>query len=476
VLERKLSHVTSKLAINLGEAITHKVHLGLGGCVLFKNKHIGLTTLWALQAGVSFLAQAVIAAYFGTSLSLDAYLVGTALPTLVYMIVSSAFVASITMYFNQVKMREGEAAAAECISGLIMIAGGIGLLLTIAIFIGADAVVRIIAPGFTTSALEEAIGCLRITSLSLPFLIMYSLLIGLLNAQHIFVMTTIASILLVGLIPAPIMLGATVTSQSLAWGFNSGAVSACSLLLSVAGYNGSLCRIRMRLSDWKEALSVSIAPMSTAAAVHLLWLSERYFASSLDPGTISALNYGLRIVNFVAGGLSFATSTVLLPYLSAWMAAGERQKAAGFNRKTIIGISICAIAGIVLVTMGSNWLVRLAYGRGKFGDASITLTTTAVWLYLGVFVSYLYGVVMTPNALAMNERRLVIIASIALLSCYLVVAPFLKAIFGYEGLPLAASLAFMTNLSVLVWGMWKSHPDLYWKPRHHKITSPVTSA
>jgi putative peptidoglycan lipid II flippase len=443
--------------------------------MILKSKHIGLTGVWILQGAVSFGAQAVVAAYFGASLVLDAYLIGITLPTLIYMIISSAFVATITMYFNQVKMREGEEAALASVSGLIIVAGGIGLLLCIACFAEAELLVAVIAPGFSEIAIKEAKICLEITSLSLPFLMIYSLLIGLLNAQHIFLIPTIASILLVGLIPVPVLLGASVTSQSLSWGFNSGAVAACLLLLGVARLNGLLFKIRIWWSDWTHALSVSVAPLCAAASVHLLWLSERYFASSLDPGAISALNYGLRIVNFIAGGLSFATSTVLLPYLSAWIEAGEREKAAVFNRKTLIGTAICTGVGIVLLIEGSEWLVRLAYGRGKFGETAITLTTTAVWLYLGVFISYLYGVILTPNALAMNEKKLVGISSTVSLISYLFMASIFKTMYGYSGLPLAASLAFMISLVILIFGMFKRHPDFYWKPTQPKVPDAVVS-
>jgi putative peptidoglycan lipid II flippase len=427
----------------------------------FKTRHIGLTGLWALQGIVSFGAQAVIAAYFGAGAVLDSYLVGTAIPTTIYMIVSTALVAAATVYFNQVKAREGESAAFQSISGLFIIVLGVGIILGILLFSEAEWLVSSIAPGLGNNTYSKAIRCLQLTSISLPFLMTYSLLVGLLNTQHMFYRTTLASIVLVGVVPLPILLGAQVSAEALSWGFNAGAFGACFLLFTVGVYKGQLRKGRIWWSDLRHALSISLPPLGAAASTHVLWLSERYLASSLDPGTISALNYGQRIVNFIAGGLTFATSSLLLPYLSAWIEAGERDQAASFNRKAIAGTSICAAIGLMLLIGGGEWLVRLAYARGRFDESAIALTTTAVWLYLGIFVAYLYGVVINQNAIAMNEKRLILLSSAVSLLSYLSLAPALRDIFGYKGLPLSASLAFMLGGAISLISMFKRHPDLY---------------
>jgi len=437
----------------------------------FTIRHIGLTGFWVLQGMVSFAAQAVIAAYFGTTAMLDSYLVGVTLPTTIYMIISTALGPAAVVYFNQVKAREGDTAAFQSISGLLILLGGSGIAMWILLFTGADRLVTWLAPGLNDLVKVEAIRCLQITSLSLPLLMMYSLLIGLLNAQHMFFRTTLASILLVGLVPLPVLLGSQKSAGALAWGFNAGAFAACFLLFLVGVYKKQLRTGRIWWSDLRHALSISLPPLGAAACAQALWLAERYFASSLDPGTISALNYGQRIVNFIGGGLTFATSALMLPYLSAWVEAGERDEAANFNRKAMIGTTICAVAGVILILGSADWLVRLAYARGHFDALAIASTTTAVCSYLGIFVAYLYGAIITPNALAMNEKQLMLLSSAVPLMAYLLLTPVLVEIFGYRGLPLSASIAFMLGLVWSVIGMWRKHSDFYWKPGRQTISA-----
>jgi putative peptidoglycan lipid II flippase len=436
----------------------------VGTPVIFNAEHIGLTGIWLLQGIISFAAQAVIAAYFGSGAALDAYLVGTTLPTTIYMITSSTLVAATTVYFNQVKAREGETAAFQSISGLLVVVFAGGIVLGVLLYAQADRIVGAIAPGLDHHATAKAAQCLQLTSMTPPFLAMYSLLTGFLNAQRMFFLTTLAGTVLVGLVPLPVLLGMQVTPEALSWGFNGGAVGAWALLFAVGLHGRRLRRGRILWSDWRQALSIGLPLLTAAGSVHVLWLIERYFASSFYPGTISALNYGLRIVNFIAGGLTFATSTLLLPYFSAWIEGGERARAAGFNRKTMAGTTLCTIAGLILLTGGGEWLVRLAYGRGRFDEAAIALTTTAVWLYLGIFIAYLYGVVINQHALAMQEKRVIVVSSSTVLLSYLVLAPLLMNAFGFKGLPLSASIAFMLGLAVSIAGMWRKHADFYWRP------------
>src|SRR4030095_4793657 len=106
---------------------------------------------------------------------LDSYLVGVTLPTTIYMIISTALGPAAIVYFNQVKSREGDTAAFQSISGLLILLGGSGILILMPLFARADDFAAWLAPGLNDLAKGEAIHCLQITSLSLPFLMMYSL-------------------------------------------------------------------------------------------------------------------------------------------------------------------------------------------------------------------------------------------------------------------------------------------------------------
>jgi putative peptidoglycan lipid II flippase len=204
---------------------------------------------------------------------------------------------------------------------------------------------------------------------------------------------------------------------------------------------------------------------------HAVWVSERYFASSLPPGGISALNYGQRIMNFVAGGLTFVTSTTLLSHLSSCLENGDTTKAARLNCQAIRVTNVCAIVGVLGIAFGGEWIVRFAFARGQFDEPAIALTTTALQLYLGMFVAYLYSVVLARNALAVGEGKVMVTSTATLLASYLLIAPILLRLFSYRGLAVSASLAWLLSLFVYSFSMRRRYPSLYQSLREDNSTS-----
>jgi len=441
-----------------------------------KSFDLGLASIWLVQTIVSFLAQAVIAAYFGAGADLDAYLVGTTLPTTIYMIVSTGLGATVIIYYNRAKSSAGKSEAREKIGGLMVVLATISLLAAILTFLAADILVRLIAPGLLNEVHEKAVACLRITAPSLPFIILFCLLTGLLQAEGHFYVTSISPILLTGLVPLPVIVRQDLSPETLAWGFNLSAGASCLFLLAVTVLNKLVQKGQLAWTEWKYMIALGAPAFVAASLTHGVWMLERYFASSLPPGGISALTYGQRIVNFVAGGLTFATSTTLLSHLSAWIENGETARAADLNRRVIRKTMVYAFAGVIGLSIGGEWLVRLAFERGQFDELAVGQTTTAVKLYLGMFVAYLFSVVWGRMALAVGEGKLMVMSTATLLLSYLVLAATLLRLLEFKGLALAASVAWLLSLSVYLYGMHRKYPYLYFQGTSKNINPKVLKA
>jgi len=432
--------------------------------------------MWLFQTLISFLSQAIVAAYFGTGANLDAYLVGTTIPTTIYMIVSTGLGAAAIVYFNQVKARAGKSEACEKIGGVAVAASMISVLMAIFIFGAADELIELFTPGLSSEVHQKAVACLRITAPSLPFIVLLCLLTGLLQAEGHFYITSLASILFVGLVPLPVLISEQISSESLALGFDLSATGSCLFLLGTSISKQLITNGRVQWVEWKYLVALSAPAFTAACFTHGMWLVERYLASSLHPGAISALNYGQRIINFLAGGLTFVTATTLLPHLSLWLESGEKGAAAAFNRRAMLLTTIFAIAGTLSLAVGGEWLVRLAFARGEFDEAAVGLTTTAMYLYIGVFVGYLFSVVLGRNALAVNEGKMMVASSSTLFIAYLAVAPVLQKTLSFQGLALAASVAWVLSFSVYFYGMHRKYPFLYVQEARNSLNTRVSKA
>ena len=423
--------------------------------------HLGLTVMWLFQAFISFLSQAIVAAYFGASAKLDAYVVGTTIPTTVYMIVSASLSAAGILYVNQLKAREGEAEARKKIGGLMIGLLAASVCMTILTFLLAYHLISLIAPGLGHEVHQNAVACLRITALSIPFLVLFSLMTGLLQAEGRFYVTSLSSIFFVGLAPLPILLGQEASAEKLAWGFNLSAVTSFILLFAVSISNQLIKNGPLEWFELKHAITLSMPVLLAGFFTHTVWVFERYFASSLPPGGISALNYGQRILNFVAGGLTFVTSTTLLSHLSSCLKNGDTSQAARFNYQVMKVTNVCAVVGAVSIALGGEWIVRVAFARGQFDETAIALTTTSLQLYLGMFVAYLYSVVYARNALAVGEGTVMVTSTVVLLASYLLITPLLLRLFSFRGLALSASLAWLLSVFVYSFLMRRRYPFLY---------------
>jgi putative peptidoglycan lipid II flippase len=417
--------------------------------------------MWVIQTLTSFLSQAIVAAYFGAGESLDAYVVGTTIPTTLYMIVSATLSTATIVYINQLKTREGDATARKKIGGLMIGLLTISVCTMILVFLLATDLINLIAPGLIQQVHQKAVACLRITVLSIPFLTLFSLMTGLLQAEGRFYVTSLSSIFFVGLVPLPILLSQDPSAETLAWGFNLSAMTSCILLFAVSISNQLIKTGRLEWSEFKHAIALSMPVLVAAFFTHTVWIFERYFASSLPPGAISALSYGQRVLNFVAGGLTFATSTTLLSDLSSCLRNGDTSQAARLNCQIMQVTNICAVVGVVSILVGGEWIVRVAFARGQFDESAIALTTTSLHLYLGMFVAYLYTVVLARSALAVGGGAVMVTSTAVLLASYLVLTPVLLRLFSFRGLALSASLAWLLSAFVYFLFMKRRYPFLY---------------
>jgi putative peptidoglycan lipid II flippase len=376
------------------------------------------------------------------------------------MITYTGLGASATVYFCRQKLQSGEMEASKKFGGIIVTITAISVLGATLIGLLANQFVQLSAPGLEFGVHQHAVKCLEISSLSLPFVTVFSFLNGLLQADKRFYATGLGSSIFVGFVPIPILVWEA-SPEFLAWGYDLSAALGCMFLLAMA-YLGKLVRLgKVSFPELKETVLLAAPAFTAASLTHSVWFLERTFASSLPAGGISALNYGQRIVNFVANGMTFATSTTLLSYLSTWLAKGDKDQAGAFNRQVMAWTTVLALIGTCGIFIFGESLIRLVFARGHFDESAIELTTIAARLYLGTFVAYLFTVVLGRNALAVNEGTVMIRSGVAFLSTYLLIAPLLQQMLSMRGLAMAASAASVFSGIFYFWGMYKKYPYLY---------------
>lgn len=133
---------------------------------------------------------------------------------------------------------------------------------------------------------------------------------------------------------------------------------------------------------------------------------ERIIASFLPPGTLTALNWGFKIISSLAELLAGSVGTVALPGLAK--AVARRAKAE--ERKTFrdmleISLALVSPAMVFCLLLNRN-IIRLVFERGNFTPEATTLMSTVFFYYSLSLLLFSFVRVLTFYLFARNEARI----------------------------------------------------------------------
>jgi putative peptidoglycan lipid II flippase len=121
--------------------------------------------------------------------------------------------------------------------------------------------------------------------------------------------------------------------------------------------------------------------VTTAVAWQGLVIVERMIASFLPPGTITALNYGYKILATLSELLAGSVGTAALPALSRAVAAPAREERQRTFRTTL-EISLVLVSPVtVFCLLLSRNIIRLLFERGRFTPEATALMGEVLFYY-----------------------------------------------------------------------------------------------
>jgi putative peptidoglycan lipid II flippase len=108
---------------------------------------------------------------------------------------------------------------------------------------------------------------------------------------------------------------------------------------------------------------------------------ERIIASFLPAGTLTALNYGFRILGTLAELLGGSVGTAALPMLSRAVTSGNREEEHKTFRDTLeISLLLLTPMAVFCLTLSHN-VIRLVFQRGQFTPGATGVMTLIFFYY-----------------------------------------------------------------------------------------------
>ena len=421
---------------------------------------VGLAVLCSRLLGL--LREVVFTSLFGAGRNMDAFLTAFRTPNMLRdLFAEGALSAAFVTTFSKKIATEGDQSAWALANKVATLTAIFMSAITLFGVLLAPWIVALLAPGFDPEKTALTVLLVRIMY---PFILLVSLaalVMGMLNAKHVFGVPAMAS--------SFFNLGSIIGGVSLGWWidptFGSRALVglACGTLiggfLQLAVQVPSLFKVGFRFRpdfQWRDegvrkVLQLMGPAVVAASAVQVNVLINTIFASYLEDGAVSWLNIAFRLMQLPLGIFGVAVATVTLPLVSRSVALGNKTEFRGALAHAIRLVMLLTIPSAIGLIILSEPITGLIYERGRFTALATEQTAAALRFYAIGLVAYSADKVLAPAFYALDKRHLPMLVSL----CSIIVNAGLNWFFtfqlmlGHRGLALSTSLVAITNFFFL---------------------------
>ena len=363
---------------------------------------------------VTFITEAILANYLGTTWQSDAYYMVTSIQNVIYPMLSvGIWKVYLPIYKEKITLGETDLAD-ELTDQVITVFTAVSIVVVSVLMIFSSGVVSVIAPGFEGQTKELCAQLVRLSAPMYVFIMAAAVYASMLQCHNRFLGSQIREVAS----HIPTILTAVFFFPK--FGIYS---------LGVALVFGGMLRLAVELPfvDWgyrfkpsfgkksKEfALMMKRLPSAlvSAGVGRLNVLVDKMMASALAAGAVSALNYGSRLTNVFSGLLSNAVATALYPQMVELISLKKSEELNALLTRIIKIFAVVMFPVTAACILFRFDLVAAVFGRGAFGQDSVNLTAGVFACYsAGLFfvavnavfvnVFYGYGDTKTPMTIAL---------------------------------------------------------------------------
>ena len=346
---------------------------------------------FAIAKLISLLQTLIIAQAFGVGRELDAYVAANRIPELIVILISGG---ALTHAF--IPVFSGFLANGDLDSAWTLSSHLINTIFTVALAISAVVflltpwlVSNVVAPGFDSVTAQNTIDMMRILLLSTIIFAVSGIFSGILNSHQHFLLPALAPIMFdVGILFGVLFLLPRFGVHGIAYGAVLGAALHFSIQVPGLFRYQMKWRLELGLRNpqlWR-VIRLMLPRIGGLGVFSLNFLVMNNIASRLGVGSVSALDWGWRLMQIPQTLIGTAMGIVIFPTLAALSEmndlAGKRDAMTGALRF----ILICSIpSAIGLIVLGRPLISLLE--RGAFDSSASALVYSTLSMFtLGLIV------------------------------------------------------------------------------------------
>ena len=393
----------------------------------------------------------ITAGYFGTGVDNDAYASAYTLFYLPVLLFNSCITATVVPLFveerEKYSLQHSNRFASNALN-LFMLAS---LIIAAVMFAFAEPIVKLIFR-FDAEGIALTVRLTRIMMLGLVFNVASIVLSSLLNAMEKFMAAQLTGFpLSVAVILSTVLFSGSLGIEAVAWGvFAASVLQALILIPFLVGWFDYHIIIDPRDERFHRLLKLAGPAVLSMGVSEINHLIDRSLASGLVSGSISAMNYGYKLITFLLGVLMVPLTTVMFSKMSKMAAENDKVGLLASLRRGVLLISMATLPIVAVAMVMSQDVVKLVYMRGNFGMDSVRLTAGVLLFYLVGVLSFGFRDYMNRTFHAIQDTKTPFRVSCLVVALNVVLNLILRIFMGANGLALATSISSYCGLATLL--------------------------
>ncbi len=361
-----------------------------------RNRQLARSTLivmgaFALAKIISLGQTVIIANVFGVGREWDTFVTANSIPELIFTLIAGGALAhAFIPIFSGFLARDDMEGAWRTTSHVINTVFTTTLLVSMVVFLTAPSLVaNVVAPGFDEAGRAQTVELMRILLVSTLIFSVSGISMGILQSYNSFLLPAIAPIMFdLGILFGAGFLIKPFGVHGIAYGAVLGAAMHFAVQVPGLIRFGIRWKLGLGLNDpilWK-VIRLMLPRIAGLGVFSLNFLVMNNIASRLGEGSVSALNWGWRLMQIPETLIGTAMGTVIFPTLASLSELGDeggKRNAMSGALRFILIATIPSAVGLILVGQPLISLLE----RGAFdASASVLVYSTLRFFALGLVV------------------------------------------------------------------------------------------
>ena len=393
-----------------------------------------------------FGREIVLAYFFGTSYVVDAYLMASAIPGILFGWIASIAI-SYTPIYTDIRENMGQDKSKEFTNNIISLIMVVSVVCVLFGIVFSKQIVRLTAPGFTGDVFNLTANYFYVSIWTILFIAPIQILTAYLNCHNKFTLSNSATLVISSVQLVFIIIAGFFGIELLIYGVVVANTLHFIIVFIIAWKHGLKIIFNISFTPEVKKAFIIVIPIFISSMIDQLnKFIDKSFASGLVEGSIAALNYANILQGFIFTIFTIAITTMIYPMLSQAVAEKNITKVKDIFSK---GTNIIIIL-FVPITIGSIILaqptISFVFKRGEFGSASTMMTVSAFIMYsIGLLAVALRDVITKVFYSMQDTKPTLYIGAFAVILNILFNLIFIKPM-GHSGLALATSLSAIISI------------------------------